>query len=183
MTQKKIDRINAQAKKAKSPEGLTPEEEAERAVLRREYIDAYKRSLIAQLDNTYIQYPDGKRRKLEKESIFFEGSYPDLSDEQICEIYDRKYEGITLSFPKQEEARLAMVEKFRRGLLTTYSPEKTEEIIKEALERGYITEIQRRFGIHYHAVDNYNMGGHILEMMHKQDLYPSKILREGKIEL
>lgn len=66
MTQEKIDRINALAKKAKSPEGLTPEEEAERAVLRREYIDAYKRSLIAQLDNTYIQYPDGKRRKLEK---------------------------------------------------------------------------------------------------------------------
>ena len=66
MTQEKIDRINALAKKAKSPEGLTPEEEAERAVLRREYVDAYKRSLIAQLDNTYIQYPDGKRRKLEK---------------------------------------------------------------------------------------------------------------------
>ena len=66
MTQEKIDRINALAKKAKSPEGLTPEEEAERAVLRREYIDAYKRSLTAQLDNTYIQYPDGKRRKLEK---------------------------------------------------------------------------------------------------------------------
>ena len=66
MTQEKIDRINALAKKAKSPEGLTPEEEAERAVLRREYIDAYRRSLIAQLDNTYIQYPDGKRRKLEK---------------------------------------------------------------------------------------------------------------------
>ena len=66
MTQEKIDRINALAKKAKSPEGLTPEAEAERAVLRREYIDAYKRSLIAQLDNTYIQYPDGKRRKLEK---------------------------------------------------------------------------------------------------------------------
>ena len=66
MTQEKIHCINALAKKAKSPEGLTPEEEAERAVLRREYIDAYKRSLIAQLDNTYIQYPDGKRRKLEK---------------------------------------------------------------------------------------------------------------------
>ena len=66
MTQEKIDRINALAKKAKSPEGLTPEEEAERAVLRREYIDAYKRSLTAQLDNTYIQYPDGTRRRLEK---------------------------------------------------------------------------------------------------------------------
>ena len=66
MTQEKIDRINALARKAKSSEGLTPEEAAEQAVLRREYIDAYKRSLTAQLDNTYIQYPDGSRKKLQK---------------------------------------------------------------------------------------------------------------------
>lgn len=66
MEQSKLDRINALAQKAKSPEGLTPEETAERDALRREYIDAYKRSLTAQLDNTYIQYPDGTRRKLEK---------------------------------------------------------------------------------------------------------------------
>ena len=65
MEQKKIDRINALARKAKA-EGLTPEEIAERDVLRREYIDSYKRSLVAQLDNTYIQYPDGSKRKLEK---------------------------------------------------------------------------------------------------------------------
>ena len=66
MEQAKIDRINELARKAKSPEGLTPEETAERDALRREYIEAYKRSLTAQLDNTYIQYPDGTRRKLEK---------------------------------------------------------------------------------------------------------------------
>ena len=66
MEQKKIDRINELARKAKTPEGLTPEEIAERDVLRREYIDSYKRSLVAQLDNTYIQYPDGSKRKLEK---------------------------------------------------------------------------------------------------------------------
>ena len=41
MEQAKIDRINALAKKAKSPEGLTPEETAERDRLRREYIAAY----------------------------------------------------------------------------------------------------------------------------------------------
>ena len=64
MEQEKIARINALARKAKA-EGLTPEETAERDALRREYIDAYKRSLTAQLDNTYIQYPDGTRRKLE----------------------------------------------------------------------------------------------------------------------
>jgi uncharacterized protein YnzC (UPF0291/DUF896 family) len=66
MEQKKIDRINELARKAKTPEGLTPEEIAERDVLRREYIDSYKRSLVAQLDNTFIQYPDGSKRKLEK---------------------------------------------------------------------------------------------------------------------
>ena len=68
MTQEKIDRINELARKAKTPEGLTPEELAERDVLRREYIDSYKRSLIGQLDNTYIQYPDGSKKKLEKKS-------------------------------------------------------------------------------------------------------------------
>lgn len=64
ITQEKIARINALAKKAKSPEGLTDAERAERDALRREYIAAFKESLTAQLDNTYIQYPDGTRKKL-----------------------------------------------------------------------------------------------------------------------
>ena len=66
ITQEKIDRINALAKKAKSPQGLTPEETAEREGLRREYIEACRRSLTAQLDSTYVQYPDGSRQKLGK---------------------------------------------------------------------------------------------------------------------
>ena len=64
MEQSKIDRINELARKAKTPEGLTAEEAAEREVLRREYVEGFKRSLRAQLDNTVIQYPDGTRRKL-----------------------------------------------------------------------------------------------------------------------
>lgn len=64
ITQEKINRINALAKKAKTPEGLTPEELEERNALRREYISAFKQSLTAQLDHTYIQYPDGKKKKL-----------------------------------------------------------------------------------------------------------------------
>ena len=66
VTQKTIDRINELAKKAKSPEGLTPEELSERDALRKEYIAAWKQSLTSQLDNTYIQYPDGSRKKLSK---------------------------------------------------------------------------------------------------------------------
>ena len=66
VTQKTIDRINELAKKAKSPEGLTPEEISERDALRKEYIAAWKQSLTSQLDNTYIQYPDGTKKKLSK---------------------------------------------------------------------------------------------------------------------
>ena len=66
MEQSKIDRINQLARKAKTPEGLTAEETSERDALRREYVDAFKASLTAQLDNTVIQYPDGTRKRLRK---------------------------------------------------------------------------------------------------------------------
>ena len=66
MDQKQIDRINELARKAKSPEGLTEWEEAERAALRREYVDSVLGSLRGQLDNTYIVDETGQKRKLKK---------------------------------------------------------------------------------------------------------------------
>lgn len=66
MEQRKIDRINFLAKKSRTPEGLTEEERQEQAALRREYIDSFKRSLCAQLDNTYIVDEKGNKRKLTK---------------------------------------------------------------------------------------------------------------------
>ena len=66
MEQYKIDRINELARKAKTPEGLTPEETKERALLRREYIDSVKANLEAQLSNTYLQKEDGTRIPLKK---------------------------------------------------------------------------------------------------------------------
>ena len=52
ITQEQIDRINALARKSRTPEGLTPEEREEQAALRRAYLDAVKASLTAQLDHT-----------------------------------------------------------------------------------------------------------------------------------
>ena len=66
MEQKKIDRINELARLAKERE-LTQEELDERQVLRREYIDSYKRSLEMQLENTTIMYPDGSKKKVTKQ--------------------------------------------------------------------------------------------------------------------
>lgn len=67
MEQEKIARINALARKAKV-EGLTPEEIAERDVLRKEYIADVKRSLVGQLENTTIVRPDGSRQKVTKKN-------------------------------------------------------------------------------------------------------------------
>lgn len=58
MDNTKIDRINTLARKAKSV-GLTEEEKAEQAELRKEYIAAVKGNLKAQLNNISIKESDG----------------------------------------------------------------------------------------------------------------------------
>ena len=54
-----IRRINELARKAKSPEGLTPEEAEEREALRKDYIRAFRENLRSQLERIDIQNPDG----------------------------------------------------------------------------------------------------------------------------
>lgn len=66
MEQSKIDRINELARKSRTPEGLTEEEKKEQAALRREYIDAYKQSLVSQLENTYYIDKNGRKKKVER---------------------------------------------------------------------------------------------------------------------
>ena len=60
-----IARINELAHKAKV-EPLTPEELQERDKLRRIYIDSVKANLTGQLENTYIVYPDGTKKKVSR---------------------------------------------------------------------------------------------------------------------
>ncbi len=63
MTNEKIARINALAKKAKA-EGLTDAEKQEQQALRAEYIADFRKSLKSQLDNTVVVNPDGTSYKL-----------------------------------------------------------------------------------------------------------------------
>ena len=55
ITQEQIDRINALARKSRTPEGLTEAEKEEQAALRAQYVAAVRESLTANLENTYIQ--------------------------------------------------------------------------------------------------------------------------------
>ena len=58
MEQTKLDRINELARLAKERE-LTETEQTERAALRKEYIEEWRRGTIELLENTYIVTPDG----------------------------------------------------------------------------------------------------------------------------
>lgn len=65
MEQKKLDRINFLAKKSRET-GLTPEEKKEQEQLRNEYRRSVVGNLEAQLNNTYIVEPDGRKIKVQK---------------------------------------------------------------------------------------------------------------------
>lgn len=67
ITQEKIDRINALARKSRE-EGLTEEEKEEQKLLRAEYVAAFRKNLEATLENTVIQRPDGSRERIKKTS-------------------------------------------------------------------------------------------------------------------
>ena len=63
MNEKNIARINELYHKSKE-KGLTEAERKEQQVLRREYIDSFKRSLRGQLDNISIREADGSNTDL-----------------------------------------------------------------------------------------------------------------------
>lgn len=60
-----LKRINELAAKAKV-EGLTPEETEERARLREEYLKEFRLGMKGILDNTVVQYPNGKKSSLKR---------------------------------------------------------------------------------------------------------------------
>lgn len=69
MTEEKIQRINELYHKAKK-EGLSEAEKKEQQVLRKQFIDDFKRNLRGQLDNISIKDADGSITNLgEKHGI------------------------------------------------------------------------------------------------------------------
>ncbi|MCX7711645.1 MAG: DUF896 domain-containing protein [Clostridia bacterium] len=67
MDMKKIQRINELAKKAKET-ALTPEEQAERQVLRQEYIQSFRNNLQSTLDSVVLVDKKGNKSPLKKKT-------------------------------------------------------------------------------------------------------------------
>ncbi len=65
MTEERIERLNALARKHKA-EGLSEAETAERKTLREEYLASFRQSLTAHLDNIYFVDEQGNKEKLRR---------------------------------------------------------------------------------------------------------------------
>lgn len=61
-----LARINALSQKSRTPEGLTVEEKAEQASLRKEYVSSVKASLQHQLDNARVLNEHGEQIPLKR---------------------------------------------------------------------------------------------------------------------
>ena len=59
MTEAGIKRINELYHKSKTPEGLTPEEKEEQTILRKQFVEDFKKNLRGTLYNIDIKEKDG----------------------------------------------------------------------------------------------------------------------------
>jgi len=66
VTQQQIDRIYELARKSKTAAGLTEEEKAEQAMLRKAYIEAFRESTRTAVESLYIQQEDGSYKQVQK---------------------------------------------------------------------------------------------------------------------
>lgn len=93
--------------------------------------------------------PPAKIKKLSYESMVFDEKYRDFTDEDIFNAYEEKYDGRITNLPQQDPYRAEAIETFKNALLTSYSEAEADEILKKAVEDGFLNETQRRFGLHY----------------------------------
>lgn len=63
MEKRNLERISELTQLSRQRE-LTADEQAEREVLRKNYMQAFRKQFRAQLDNTVVEYPDGSRASL-----------------------------------------------------------------------------------------------------------------------
>ncbi len=96
ITDEMIARINELARKVKAGETLTEEELAERDMLRRTYIDAFKANLRAQLENIeFVDSPSRTPREIEETIASIEEEEEEL--EELSEVIEEAVETDKLS--------------------------------------------------------------------------------------
>lgn len=97
-------------------------------------------------------YPDLKSReymrKATYEAMVFSEAYPD-DRMSLMQLLNEKYCDMSIRLPKNEEYAGQWFDNIEEALLTTYSNERTDEILSEIKTCRRINEMQRRFCLKY----------------------------------
>lgn len=97
-------------------------------------------------------YPDLKSkeymRKTTYDAMVFSETYPD-DRMGLIPLLNEKYCDMSTKLPNADKYAGQWLDKIEEALLTTYSNERTEEIISKIKESGRINEMQRRFCLKY----------------------------------
>jgi len=91
------------------------------------------------------------RNKLPYSAMVFEERYDSRSDEELVAGFAQKYQGMNYSLPAQEPQRSQQLNEIRSALLTTYDERRTAAMMEKINATGCLSEIQRRFALHYPA--------------------------------
>lgn len=116
-----------------------------------------------------------KIKKLSYDTMVFNEKYRDFSDEDIFKAYEDKFDGRITNLPEKEPYKSESLEAFKDALLTSYSDEEAEIILKKAIEDGYINETQRRFGLHYSSHYMLEISKEVYKDIENMGIFPNDI--------
>lgn len=133
---------------------------------------------IVILSMGYPKHELNLRTRLPYQATIFDEAYPKLSDKEIENAFLEKYKTMERELSKAPEVRAEILDKMRKALLTTYTAEETQEILKDIETRNKYGEYQYRFGLHYGADEMPELGKNVLEQMKAQGLQPFGVLEE-----
>ena len=96
-----------------------------------------------------LGYPKGKmprpRRKLGIEAIVHSERYHKMGDQELVDTFEQKYPGQKVRITEERLKTIADV------CRKVHGAEFAEKCVSKIEERGYITPVQRYFGLHYRA--------------------------------
>jgi nitroreductase len=95
-----------------------------------------------------IGYPATRalpRKKLDAKAIVHDEKYNDISDDELLHFYDEKYSGVKIDINKER------MEIIKQVCEETQGEKFAEKCLNKIKETGYISPVQRYFGLHYIA--------------------------------
>jgi nitroreductase len=95
-----------------------------------------------------IGYPATRalpRKKLDAKAIVHDEKYNDIPDDELLRFYDEKYSGVKIDINKER------MEIIKQVCEETQGEEFAEKCLNKIKETGYISPVQRYFGLHYIA--------------------------------